>query len=376
MKKTITNILLSAFVLCSCAQGSAPFPTVTLPYLIATTSTATEFSTATNDATDASVFTDLELSCETFVETRWGNGVNEFGFNENPPNYQSPGPATPTFDVQGNMFIADWANERILVYPKGEKTPKIIHVPDLYEPEFLPGTDYWWSNIIVSMDRIFFLTVGVKDKRNIPRLFALSLKDNGLTKIDLEPYYSPTTNSARLLEDTHGGVYIFMMNFLVHYDKDLHPDLLASDELEKFFYIVRGWDGNLYTAGEPDVIKNWGVDARFNEYPEYVFQDVHATLTGSKDKSVHYIPIGADSAGKLYFVRFFQLYDEAKNEVDIIRFDVQTRTGEFGKIKNKEWLSYYHDYVLAPDGSLYSLIYAPKDSSVQPKIIKCSFGSL
>lgn len=218
----------------------------------------------------------------------------------------------------------------------------------------------------------FFLTKGIKDKRNALRLFILSLKNNELKTIDLAPYYSRTINSVRLVEDMRGGVYLLMGNIIVHYDNEFREELFANDNLARFFFVVRGWDGNIYTAGEPDIVKNWGSDARFDENPEYVFQDVHTAL-GVKDRSVHYTLIGADVMGRLYFVRYFELYGKTKDEIDIIRFDVQTRTGVVGKIANKKWISSYHDYVSAPNSSLYSLIYDPKDSSVQPKIIKYSF---
>jgi hypothetical protein len=360
-KKIIESMLLCVLVLSSCMDDTTSFPATTSPYPTATMVVVTRLPTVTRTAS-APVLNKTNLSCEIFMEIKLDSLSSFIGLD------------TPLFDISDNMFAVDWKNERILMYPRGEKTPKVIPLPEFYTPEFLPRTTpyLWRSPTIVSEDRIFFIVLGVKDKREVFRLFALSLVDGNFTTVDLEPYYSPRTPSrARLFKDMNGGVYVLLDNILIHYDKKLHSELFARDDFTNFYYIVRGLDGNLYTQGEPDVVRNWGTTLGFSVDPKYVFQHVHATLPGGKDRSIHYKLVGADFEGLLYFVRYFNLHGETKDEIDIVRFNVQTRTGEVGKITNKEWISYSYDYILAPDGMLYSLIFDPKDSSTQPKVIRC-----
>jgi len=330
------------------------------------------------DTADLTTYIEKNLSCEIFINAKWGDGENEFGFlrKHDSNDYQISEPYPPVFNEQGDLFFFDTVNEKIFMYSKNEKTPKIIRMPNLYSPNFLPGTTPWTSNISVSNDKIFFLTKGVKESgRYIFRLLALSIKNNELTMIDLEPYYPQNiTRGDAILADKNGGIYIIFDRIVIHYDEKLQSNLLVnSDLVDPIIFYKIGWDGNLYSQGVPDVVANWGNNIKsFDEQPVYVFQEVHATLTGLNDKSMHDILIGADNIGRLYFLQYYNEYGKTKDEINIIRFDVQTRTQNVGKITNKDWLSY--SYELAPDGSLYGLVFNREDYSIQPKIIRCSFS--
>jgi hypothetical protein len=356
MKVKITNlILLSAIILGSCMSqkslaSTTPQLTVKLPIPTATVL----HDVAVSPTPPAFTYTEKDLSCEIVIDTLVGT-------------------YSPVFDDQGNMFIIDGMNKRISMYPKGENVPKTINLPELYTSDFLPKTGTGGSNISVANNKIFFSVEGIKNKRNVFRLFVLSMDNGKSTMIDLESYYPQyTIRSNTVLADKHGGVYVFFDQIIIHYDAELKPELITKDEISDFFNFIVGWDKNLYTYGVPGAIKNWGKDTTsFHTQPEYVFQDAHKTLTEiGQDPSMWDIFIGADMAGKLYFLLSYD-WGSKKDEIDIVQLDIHTQTGVVGKIKNKDWLS--PNYVLAPDGALYSRIIAPTDSSIQPKIIKCPF---
>ena len=58
--------------------------------------------------TPNNTYTRSSISCRVFINSRWGVGQEEFGFqNKSFSHDLRPGPYPPTFDERGNIFIAD-----------------------------------------------------------------------------------------------------------------------------------------------------------------------------------------------------------------------------------------------------------------------------
>jgi hypothetical protein len=75
--------------------------------------------------------------------------------------------------------------------------------------------------------------------------------------------------------------------------------------------------------------------------------------------------IGVDESGNSYFS-----FRDNDNELWIIRY---AKAKQIMGVIPAEWAVNLFTFSLAPDGTLYSLIYNPRDQTVPPKIIKCNF---
>jgi hypothetical protein len=73
----------------------------------------------------------VNVHCEIYLETRWGDGAGEFGYQQDNTNLKYViGPDQPVFDEQGDMFIPDPNNDRILWYQDRTTAP----IQSLFRP--------------------------------------------------------------------------------------------------------------------------------------------------------------------------------------------------------------------------------------------------
>jgi len=280
------------------------------------------------------------------------------------------GPYPPKLDEQGDVFILDKVNWRILRYT-GSVTPQAIPIPASFTSrDPCVYSTYGWAYWNVSKDRLFFVFSPWKEAKRGDWLAVLSLKDHKQQIIDLEPYYplhSPYANS--LISDKQGGVYLLLPPAgVVHFDIDLRPEFkyLGADS-SIYENLAVGWDGNLYTYWlEGDRLNNWGKNnLAFIHGESLSWMTDIISATGIISPTYTRL-LGADIQGRLYF------RTEQGAKWLFVRISASGDRRLVAALP-EELSSSFYGSDLAPDGSLYDLIYNSEDPSVKPKIVKCEF---
>jgi hypothetical protein len=363
---TSTPVSTEAMVQLASTQISSPTSLISTKVAASSTREITPLS-----ITPGSPHTTTNLQCATYVETRWGTEPGEFGLCPASSPAWARGPYPPRLDGQGGLFIVDKVNKRILRYVRN-KAPQVIPIPSSYVlSDVCSYSNIEWPNVSVSKDRLFFLFSAWQGGRIVDQLAVLSLEGREQKVIDLELYYplhSPYMNS--LIADRNGGVYLLLPPAgVVHFDTNLQPEFkyLGSSDLSIYENLVVGWDHNLYTYRiEPDLLNNWGRDNRYFKQDSLSWTE--NIISGTQIVSPTFTSlIGADTQGLLYF---------RTKEQDIGWLFVRvSASGDQRTVATapKELSSSFYGSDLAPDGSLYDVIYDSKDSSVKPKIVKCEF---
>lgn len=298
--------------------------------------------------------------CFTYIETQWGTAPGEFGFC--PLSSQIRGPYPPVFNRQGDLFILDIANRRIVRYSEN-RSSQVIPLSSAYV-SFDDVCNSGWSNIAVSRDRLF-LTYPVPNRgRVVDQLAVLSLSGQEQGVIDLEPYYPlrPLYLDS-LLPDHKGGVYLLLLPpAIVHFDKELQPWFIyRSLEASHNEVLVIGWDGNIYTYNvKEDFLSNWGADRQCLELCESPMgmKSVRAATQIASLTNIRLL--GIDVEGRAYFAAWIR--ESGHDEEVLIRLsDNQVPVIAVGKFPSR----------LAPDGALYGIQYDPDNPLIRPRIIKC-----
>ncbi len=345
-------------VLCACTSGHYPpsaLSTISSPEL--TRPLPTFVSTA--------------LHCTDYVETKWGTGWGEWGFYTNSKiacsNWEPP---SLRLSPQGDVYILDPTNQRLLRYV-GTIAPQVISIPigDLFE---LYGAAFSHCNcpsilklrLGVGRDRLFLLFHTWQNNRWVDQLAALSPEGRVEHIVDLGWYY-PLRAYYAPIPDTQGGVYlIFPPAGVVYFNADLRPEFkyMGGDDPQGYDKLTVGWDGNIYTYKvSGDVLFNWGSDHQLFMLGEPLHRQ-DKVITPVISHTVWVSFLGADARGQLYFdvqeggqnYRYIRISGN-----HIVIAPVPPAVGMLP--------------VLAPDGSVYSVVYDSTDFSVNPKIIKCVF---
>jgi hypothetical protein len=376
--------ILSLLALCACGTATSPTPGEYTPngaeavtQLSATPSPALSVSAeAVNNSTKTAQLPSLpgldaltvSLHCINHIEAQWGSGSGEFGLCPAPSDAWIRGPYPPTLSAQGDLFIVDKANQRILRY-SGNTMSQAISIPSSYVLNDVCGySNRGWPNLSVSRDRLFFL-FSVWQDRLVDQLAVLSLEGREIQVIDLEAYYplhSLFMNS--LIADRKGGVYLLLPPAgIVHFDADLRPTLIYLGSEADYENLVVGWDGNLYTYSvKHDRLDNWGADNRL-----FMRRD----RLSSMDNVIAATPIvsptytrllGADIRGRPYFRTV-----EQDGDPWLVRISASGDQRVIATAPDGWPLP----FVLAADGSLYGTTYNSRDpdTSVKPRIIRCVF---
>ena len=376
---------LSVLVLCSCSTvplatpgGYTPGDAEAATQLSTTQSAPPSVSAeATEGSTEAtqpysmpgpSILT-VTLHCTNYVETRWGTGPGEFGLCPASSEAVLRGPYPPVLNAQGDLFILDKVNQRILRY-SGSMTPQIIAIPSSYL--FRDVCSYsmrGWSNLGVSEDRLFLLFPAWRDGRVVDQLAVLSPEGREERIIDLEAYY-PLYSRYAPIADEKGGAYVLLPPAgVVHFDADFRPEFkyLGGDESLIYENLVVGWDGNLYTySAECDHLTNWGTGNRLFMLDESLNWKANVIATTQIVSPTYKRLLGVDVQGRLYF----RVYERGTDPW-FVRVSASGNQIVIAAVPEGEPSS----FSLAPDGSLYGTTYNSKDPdpSLKPRIIRCVF---
>lgn len=318
--------------------------------------------------TPSPTYSIVDLHCTNYVEAKWGAGLGEFGLCPASSDAWIRGPYPPVLNKQGDLFIVDKANQRIVKYSGGIAS-QIIPIPSSYVYDVC-GYASRWPNVSVSEDRLFLHFYIQQDNRIVGRLAILSLEGAEQQVIDLEPYYpldsSPYLNS--LISDRKGGVYLLLPPAgVVHFDADLRPTLIYLGPDASYEDLIVGWDGNIYKYDpQNDHLSNWGTDNRLFMYGEPLSSMANVIAATGIVSPTYTRFRGADTQGRLYFTT-----RERDRDLWIVRISASWDQGIIAAVSEEE----LSPSVLAPDGSLYDIVYDQMDSSISPRIVRCVFGS-
>lgn len=315
------------------------------------------------------------LHCTNYVETEWGTRPGEFGLCPPETTCRSCAPPRLSLSAQGDMYVLDEANRRILRY-SGTKTPQVISINNLYEIYDIAFRHCGCSSMKelrlgAARDQLFLLFSTWQDNRWVDQLAILSLEGRVEHVVDLGAYYP--LRAYALIPDEQGGVYlIFPPAGIVYFDANLRSyfQYMGSDDPWGYFRLTVGWDGNLYTyQARDDVLFNWGGAPALRGEP-IRWQTNVISITSQVTSSTAWVSfLGADTNGRLYYELELQ---PRLGSIDYRRFVriSSTRDQIVMAIAPAEERA---SFLLAPDGSLYSIVYDPANPSVRPGIIKCSF---
>ena len=93
---------------------------------------STEISTL-NSKFHLAGYEQRQLSCGIYIETTWGGGETEWGDPILLPAHTRSHFPTPVFDVQGQLYLLDLTNHRILIYDGETNFPvQTIELPSKY----------------------------------------------------------------------------------------------------------------------------------------------------------------------------------------------------------------------------------------------------
>lgn len=363
-----------------CACNTAPsinsagiatcLPTQTLPLIGATDNSSEAAQIAPTPTRDIVTIT-AQLHCTIYAESRWGAGPGELGFC--PPSSAAwvRGPYPPVVNADGDIFIVDKANQRIVKYSEG-RVSQIIPLPSSYMIDFKcpPVNEDMcnrsrWSNVSISGDRLFLQFSILRSERIVSQLAVLSPEGQEQRIIDLEPYYpqddSPFLDS--VVSDRRGGVYLLLMAGLVHIDAAFRPTFIGASRLILEDPEV-GWDGNFYTYEQPDdCVRKWGDDDRAIIHSEPITTIRNIIATTQLESPTYTRFLGVDTQGRLYF----RTRDAA--QMWLVRVSASGEERVIAPVP-EEWSSISS---LGPDGTLYGITYDLEDISTAPRVIQCMF---
>ncbi len=359
-------VLLMVLLFCSCADNtSAPVGLYVPPTPVVPTATPTVPAPTATPTVAVGM-----LDCVDYAQLQWGSEAGQLGHcDESVENGVFGRPYSPQVDEQGNLFIFDRVNYRIVEFSEGVVS-QTISTPWAYGPR--DPCDYsarGWPNIAVSKERVFLLFPTGRKEREVDRIAVFSSEGEEKESLDLEPYYPlHSIYMNTLISDREGGLYVLLPPAgVVHFDIEGRPEFyyMGSENLLKYEGFMVGWDRNLYIYNaESDNLVNWGPDRRTFEHRVEAPGSVGGMIESTGIVSPTYTRLfGVDVAGRLY-VRTYT----GEGEPLLARFSPTWAVEQIVRVPE----GIYPDQ-LGPDGSLYDLVYDPKDFSVQPRIVKCAF---
>lgn len=366
-------MILGLIVLCSCntmllpmpvTDKAATTPSQTLPH---STGGAENGSGGAYFLPTRDIIPTIGLHCTIYAEGRWGAKPGEFGLCPPSSTTWVRGPYPPVVSADGDIFVVDKANQRIVRYFE-RLLLQVISLPSSYLLDFTCPHTEWdicgrarWSNVSVSGDRLFLQFATYRGERIVNQLAILSPEGQEQRIIDLEPYYSLETPFLdSLVPDRKGGVYLLLVPGLVHFDAEFRPTFIYHPEMS-FENPTVGWDGNFYTyENQSDCVRKWAADDRaiIRGEPLSVIENVITATRFVSPTSTRFL--GVDAQGRLYF----STYDVGQTW--LVRVSASGERIIAPVVE--EWLPLS---TLGPDGALYGITYDLEDFSIGPQIVRC-----
>ncbi len=332
--------------------------------------------------------------CSTFVQLQWGNGEMDLGSPEPYTlfNFSSSTDTIPSvvFDEDGNIYLYDVVNSKVMVFDVRGDFIKNIPVPEHFTIKavdlvyVVDGLGLYFGDIAVRDDEIVIRWV---NENMQSQLSFLSLSGKVINEISL----STTTVDMQapvLQTDSYGGIYIRAGNSFtataesngLHY---ISPDL-KQEVVDVSFRTPRnippafiiGWDGYLYkiTDDKADFsgflnkpvihYERWKITSDFEyfktkpEIGEFVIPDQESEHQFSGNF------LGVDKDSFAYIVHRTGITMADKKGYLFKEFPEGIITNGYYGLPMMS---------LSPSGDIYHLSYDIEDMDVQPSIKRCSF---
>jgi len=298
----------------------------------------------------------VDIKCETYLETTWGDGFGQWGDPtklHRDHDFFTP----PSFSSKGEVYISDFANRRLLKYDGRSPYPiQSIELPKYYFS--VPGTlTLPWATPILTQDLIL-----VAYGMNKIGLLYLDGKEKGDITVPYD-YYLLLSPWQVISVDSRGGLFV---------------------NGEKLSYFDVGWQeekwNQISTIPSPhlglfvwnDLVGFEGADKglalllyKINPSSDFLNNPWQTKKTG-----LPFGPLiaGTDKDGWIYIYG-----NESFNSMPVFaRYSLLDGQGQIAAIPNEIAPSIIRSGV-APDGTIYLILYNKNDVAVDPKIVKCRF---
>lgn len=311
-----------------------------------------------------------DLLCDSFIEAHWGTGPTDWGLCPESTGAYISGPYPPKIGDDGEIFILDKANQRVLVYDDPEAIPRILRINSKYALQGVCNyTSPKWPNIATSNKKWFLHFSQWKGDRLVDQIATFTLGEQMETILDLEPYYpsssGPFMNA--LLSDRQGGVYAWIIpGGLVHFDEKQRPTFKPLSNWDYLDNMIVGWDKHLYTyESSQDRLTDWGV-GNGGFLQNDIEKSLDSVIASTNVISPTFVRLlGSDVEGKLYFIVGSGEVNNSKQFVVRIAASTPPSIATIPEPRS------FMGFELGKNGELYSIVYNAKDPLIEPKIIRC-----
>ncbi len=297
-----------------------------------------------------------ELKCAVFLETSWGSEAEAWGDPIGLPARSRTVFPPPTFGSNGEVYITDLTNHRILVYDgQSHSLIQTITLPEQYYADPESGTPMIPWEILVTPTQILV-------PHGFNKVGLLSLEGKQLKDIQLPYRFNPMAPVKKpLWTDSKGGL------------------LLIG---EKVAYFDKGWeDGNWkeLSSGTDFIVNPYSWDDQIIGQSGVQFNIVSFRVETKNDflKMPIKINTGLNPNGNLSGIDrngLVYLGIPVDSSYAFARYGIENRLKQYGYITEVD-SSQIIQSAVSPNGEIYLIVYSPTDQSIPPKMMKCDFPS-
>jgi|GEM_PF-6274731 hypothetical protein len=313
----------------------------------------------------------VELQCETYLETAWGNQAKQWGYSDDTARRFSLLPVV--FKSEDEIYFSDYANLLLLKYNGIDKEP----VQTISLASFFPeGYVYSWNDGSTYRPPISLISIS-QDKIYVPyggnRIGILSLDGKIINDVVIHNHsynFNLPTNNKFISVDKNGILYVQSSIQPVFFDNGWQSgnwvELLHTQGLINPFY----WQDYIIVMGEtinPDLISLISL----YEIPksEKSIEESQIVIPTGLDNS--FLPLaGVDDNGNAYI----SIKSENPDERLYARYSIPTGEKQIASMPYP-YFGQYTNLVpsVSPNGIMYFVAYNNEDLSIAPSIIKCNF---
>lgn len=305
----------------------------------------------------------VNLFCETYIETRWGNGTGQWGWPDGVDN--RPSTLLPLkFDDAGRLYLADYINSRVLRYDKTNRSPMEISLKPLISQTSWPfpfrfSIEIYRDEILVpyGLDNVGILSADT---------------GNPISSIQLPGYhYDPSyPTSIAIGVDKKGRLYVFgkeeyyyapiqSVFFEPGWEKGKWEKIEVSEDMR---HIINPYFGDDYMVSEvymTDTIVILKLDL-----------DDQTCVPIDTKLPKRWTPalFGVDNHGNAYVT----VTRSTPPTWTYAKYSLLTHQTQVGRMQLDASYTMAVPSV-APDGTLYILVYSDQDLGVHPRILRCQF---
>ena len=350
-KNYITLFFILLVSACIPVQSLSETPT---PTSLQLTSTSIASLTSTSNFLG---YTQVDLSCEDYVETTWGNGSGQWG---DPVQLGRAHDLVPplAFNSQSELFFSDFANHRLMKYDGHTTFPaQVIPLPESYFSfPIIETLRMPWSMITVTDNNIVV-------PYDVNRIGIFSFDGQELKNIQLPKNFDFSAPGWHLAwVDTRGGLLLKGRDgayFDVGWENNNWQAISTKGLVNPF-----SWEGYLGDLGSIfPTIQLYQVDLSID------FMQNPSVVIDTGIDSTQFSFVGVDGDGWLYLGL---PPTGTQNIFAIARFSIPSRTKQIGVISDGISAQIIRSSV-APDGTIYLIVFDKNDVLVSPKLVKCNF---